>query len=183
MPTQDVLVSAARKLRTIWLIVGVTLGLIALIEFAYRLQASGRRSIAARSVVRREPEPPSPFELTDWAADYQIGHKAEEAVSWEPYVYLRNPTFQAPFATVDSSGHRRTPQAASHAGGRPVKLFFLGGSTIFGWFQRAEHTIPAEAARRLHAAYGDSVSVEVTNFGVPGQTFTQEIIRCGFRRS
>lgn len=173
---RNVLIGALRSLRTMWLILGITLVLIALIEFGYRGQASIRRALAGPVIAPLVPEPPSPFEQTEWAADYWVGHEAEEAVRWEPYVYLRNPTFKAPFATVDSLGHRVTPQRTS-LGVRPVRIFFLGGSTTFGWYQRAEYTIPAEAARRLQAELGENVSVEVTNFGVPGQTFTQEIIR------
>jgi hypothetical protein len=122
-----------------------------------------------------ETEPPSPFDSTVWAAEYRRDHLQEEAVRWSPYVYVRNPTFQGRHISVDSLGHRVTPLPSSK-GARTVRVFFMGGSTIFGWYQRAAHTIPAEAARRLQLLLGDSARVEVTNFGVPGHTFTQEIL-------
>jgi hypothetical protein len=129
----------------------------------------------------QEPEPSSPFESTPWARDYWIGHEKEEAVEWAPWVYIRNPKFEAPHASTDDQRHRVTPQPTlpPRVGvpDRPkVIVFFLGGSTTFGWYQRAEHTFPAVAARRLQEELGEDVQVEVTNFGVPGHIFTQEIL-------
>lgn len=166
---------SGRMLRDAWLIAGATVLLILVLESAYRFQ--GMVSAALANRFSDSKEPPSPFEATDWATDYWIGHEKEEAVEWTPYVYLRNPTFEAPHASVDGLGHRITPLPASAPpGGRTVRVFFLGGSTTFGWYQRAAHTIPAEAARRLQAQLGNAARVEVTNFGVPGHTFTQEIL-------
>ena len=169
-----VLARGGRLLRDAWLIAGVTLVLILAIESAYRLQMLVRFEWLAPAAA---PGPPSPFASTPWAADYWIGHQKEEAVLWSPYVYRRNPTFQAPHAEVDNLGHRITPMSESAPKDAPaVRIFFMGGSTTFGWYQRAPYTIPAEAARRLQAEFGKTVRVEATNFGVPGHTFTQEIL-------
>ena len=159
------------------MIVGVTVLLILGLEAAYRLQASARRG--AKSVMAAAPDtlPAPPFLFLDapWANDYFADHSREEEVLWRPYVYVKNPTFSGTHMAVDSLGHRVTPHAPSSSN-NILQVFFLGGSTTFGWYQRAEHTIPAEAARRLQELVGDSARVVVTNFGVPGQTFTQEII-------
>lgn len=168
------LVRLGRAIRDLWLIVGVTILLILLLESAYRTQSFVRRATNLFNKSGAE-EPRSPFDGTAWASDYWRDHAREEEVIWAPYVYLRNPTFQGRYISVDSAGHRVTPQTASK-GTRTIRVFFMGGSTTFGWFQRAEHTIPAEAGRRLQALLGDSARVEVTNFGVPGHTFTQEIL-------
>ena len=164
-----------RMIRDLWLVAGATVLLIVVLESGYRFYDMVSTTIANRSADAKGP--PSPFEATAWAADYWIGHAKEEAVEWAPYVYVRNPTFDAPHHSVDRLGHRVTPQPVAAApGGRTVRVFFMGGSTTFGWFQRAEHTIPAEAARRLQTLLGNTARVEVTNFGVPGHTFTQEIL-------
>ena len=164
-----------RMIRDLWLVAGATVLLLVVLESGYRLYDLARTAIANRSADAKGP--PSPFEATAWAADYWIGHEKEEAVQWAPYVYVRNPTFDAPHHSVDRLGHRVTPQQAPAAPGeRTVRVFFMGGSTTFGWFQRADHTIPADAARRLQTLLGNTARVEVTNFGVPGHTFTQEIL-------
>src|SRR5262245_48002446 len=161
-----------RGVRDGWLIVGVALLLTIVAEAAFRSLRVIRHVVVA--VTTAGTEPPSPFDATDWAADYWIGHEKEEAVRWTPYVNIRNPTFKAPYAEVDTVGHRVTPVPPSTAT-RPFHVFFLGGSTTFGWFQRAEHTLPAEAASRIQAFLGEAARLEVTNFGAPGHTFTQEV--------
>lgn len=162
-------------MRDVWLITGVTLALLLLIELAFRAQQSIRGMTAARSESRRQDIPPDPFLATSWARGYLADHAREEDVIWEPYVYVRNPTFQGKFISVDSSGHRVTPVPTATAA-IPLRVFFFGGSTMFGWYQRNENTIPAEASRQLQAAIGSNARVEPTNFGVPGRTFTQEIV-------
>ena len=169
------IIRAARASHDAWLVTGVTIVLILLVESAYRAETLAKRTVADWRAHAPTAEPPSPFDTIAWAAEYRRDHLQEEAVQWAPYVELRNPTFQGRHISVDSLGHRVTPMAASKSG-RTVRVFFLGGSTTFGWYQRAAHTIPAEAARRLQALLGDSAHIEVTNFGVPGHTFTLETL-------
>ena len=161
-------------MRDAWLIAGVTLLLIVALEGAYRVQASVRGG-SRWEQPNVLPGPASPFDTTSWAREYMRDHAREGLVEWKEYVYTRNPTFTGTHISVDSVGHRVTPQPSS-AGSRVVRLFFLGGSTAFGWYQRNEETIAAEAARQLQKALGSSVRVEVTNFGVPGHVFTQEML-------
>lgn len=160
-------------MRDTWLVIGATLLMILFLEGIYRLQGVLRRATASPAAAVAPP--PSPFEQTGWARDYHADQAREEAVLWSPYVYLRNPTFTGKVIATDSLGHRVTPVPRSNAT-RSVRLFFLGGSTTFGWYQRSDHTLPAEAARRVQELLGDSARVDVTNFGVPGRTFTQEIL-------
>ena len=166
---------AGRVLRDAWLMVGLTIVLLVIVESCYRGQAWARRAVAGAPAREAEVEPPNPFDTATWSAQYTRDHLREEEVRWTPYVYIRNPTFAGTLMQVDSQGHRVTPHPASTAS-RPVRVFFLGGSTTFGWYQRDSATIPAEAARRLQAAVGSSARIEVTNFGVPGHTFTQEVL-------
>ena len=160
-----------------WMVIGITVLLVVALEVSYRVQAAAKSS--ALALIHPDPPtrlaPPNPFDSLPWAAAYRRDHESEEAVHWQPYVYVGNPTFTGTHITVDSLGHRSTPQSTS-AAPSILNVFFLGGSTTFGWYQRNEHTMPAEAVRRLQRYIGDSVRVAATNFGVPGQTFTQEII-------
>jgi len=161
----------ARGLRDAWLIVGVTIGLLLFIELTFRAQRMVRSELADTPA---SSMPPDPFEASKWWKDYWVDHEREGHVVWEPYVYIRNPTFNGNIISVDSLGHRVTPMPATTAT-RPIRVFFFGGSTTYGWYQRNENTIPAEASRRLQAALGADARVEPTNFGVPGRVFTQEM--------
>jgi len=122
----------ARGLRDVWLIIGVTISLFVLIEFAFRSQRLVWRYMAD-SATESSPSsmPANPFEANPWWKDYWADHQREEHVAGEPYVYLRNPTFTGNVMTVDRIGHRVTPLLATIAT-RPLRVFFFGGSTMFG---------------------------------------------------
>ena len=158
-----------RVLRDGWLIVGITIAFMLAFELLYRAESATRLALA-RTWNPQIAEPPNPFDTTTWAADYKHDDSLETRLRWKPYVYLRNPTFAGRAISVDAEGHRHTPWSA-HEGERPIELFFFGGSTAFGWYQRDGFTIPSEIARRLAER-----NVRVTNFGVPGFVFTQELI-------
>ncbi len=170
------IVRIGRAVRDGWILAGITILMLLLIDTIYRAQAEVKRLASPPAVTQeRKPEPPSPFDTTAWAAEYLRDKAREEAVEWAPYTYVRNPTFTGRYISVDSLGHRVTPLPPSK-GRRVLRVFFLGGSTTFGWFHRNEFTLPAEAARRLQSITGDSIRLEVTNFGVPGFVFTQELL-------
>src|SRR5262245_32748677 len=147
---RTITVRIGRVARDAWLIVGITLALILGLEAAYRVQGAVRGMLSP-IVWRAETAPPSPLTRLDWWADYGRDHRAEKDLKWTSYVYVRNPTFVGTHITVDSAGHRVTPQPEG-TGDRTIEVFFLGGSTTFGWFQRQAFTIPALAAQRLSSA-------------------------------
>jgi hypothetical protein len=70
------------------------------------------------------------------------------------------------------AGVRRSYQPASAGSGEPIDVFFLGGSTTWGAYQRDLHTIPSEFARRAEDA---GIPVRVTNYATPGYAIWQEI--------
>ena len=172
---RGILVRIGRVARDAWLIAGIMLVLILGLEAAYRMQGAARRVLSAPIAGPAASVPPSLLDKTDWWPAYNRDHKQEKDLKWASYVYVRNPTFTGTHITVDSAGHRVTPQPEG-TGGRTVEVFFLGGSTTFGWFHREALTIPAVAAQRLQSVLGPGSRLRVTNFGVPGRTFTQELI-------
>ncbi len=69
---------------------------------------------------------------------------------------------------------RRSYEPAGLAGTEPVDVWFLGGSTMFGFSaQRDLHTIPSEVVRLAEA---DGVAVRAHNFGSPGYVNMQETV-------
>lgn len=158
-----------RVVRDGWLILGMILLLLAAAESFLRVKgAIGHAWMASR----RSAEVPNPLEASDWYEDYLREFKGSQQMRWAPYVYFRRPPYRGRYITVDSLGHRVTPQSRTESAD---KVFFFGGSTMWGSYQRDEHTIPAEAARRA-AALGLARPVAITNFGESGYVFTQELV-------
>ena len=174
MPTsiRSARVFVSSAVRTTTLIIGITCGLLLVLEASCRIwlawRDSSRRPVASLAV--------GPLAGKPWVAQFNREFDATREVAWRPFVYFRrNPSFRGQFINIDSLGHRVTPQPLTPE--RPAaRVFFMGGSTMWGSFQRDDHTIPAEASRRLQALIGPGERVEVTNFGEQGWVNSQEII-------
>jgi hypothetical protein len=73
-------------------------------------------------------------------------------------------------------GARRTiapPASSSPFAGRPLRVWFFGGSTMFGLGQRDDHTIPSELVR---LAAEDGLVIEAVNLGVMAYVNWQEVM-------
>jgi len=70
------------------------------------------------------------------------------------------------------NGVRRSYEPPASAGTDPINVFFFGGSTMFGAYQRDEHTIPSQFARLADA---ERRPVRVMNYGVIGYGIWQEV--------
>jgi hypothetical protein len=149
----------------------MSLALLFCAELLYR-GVNGLRSVMAGA---GSEAPVNPLDSTSWYGEYAREAEAAQDLVWKPYVYFRRePSFQGRYITIDSLGRRVTPQPAP---AQPAaRVFMFGGSTMWGWFQRDDHTIPAETARRLHHLRDTIGPVEVTNFGETGYVFTQELL-------
>jgi hypothetical protein len=96
---------------------------------------------------------------------------------WVSYLYFRRYPFAGKHINIDSSGIRRTDQAALGSDTtRPTRIFLLGGSTMWGTGARDSGTIPSALAREIAA---DSVfgPAEVVNLGESGYVNTQDVLR------
>lgn len=163
--------AGANFLRTAWQIVGFTLALVVVIELGVRLQVTVRDAMAGP---RASVDPRAKY---DWYAGFTRDFDATRKVRWLPYLYFgRLPSYHGPYVNIDSLGHRITPQPRSPEIPR-ARVFFFGGSTMWGNSQRDDHTIPAEASRRLQPLAGPGERIEITNFGENGYVMTQGIIQ------
>ena len=81
------------------------------------------------------------------------------------------PDYSGRFAHV-KNGVRRSYEPRASAGTDPINVFFFGGSTMFGAYQRDEHTIPSQFARLAEA---ERRPVRVVNYGVIGYGIWQEL--------
>lgn len=157
-------------IRSAWAVAGITLLLVVLLEIAMRVRRS-----------RSESAPPTSFMAGDprnepWSADYKREFEAARTLNWQSYVYFRRAPIGGREVAVDSLGHRITPQPQQPTA--PVaRVRMYGGSTMWGEPLRAEHTIPAEVARRLQPLAGQGARIDVTNVGETGYVFTQEVLQ------
>lgn len=96
------------------------------------------------------------------------GSQATQSVGFE-FPTVRTPTL----TTVD--GVRRTwappPTTTCTA---PVRVWFFGGSAMWGVGQRDDHTIPSYVVK---AAYRDGIALDVENRAFPGDVAWQELWR------
>jgi lysophospholipase L1-like esterase len=108
-----------------------------------------------------------------WRNDlgWEITH-AWDGKTYHPYLGWTLNDFRGRYVHVND-GIRRSyepPGVVDDA----VKVYFLGGSAMFGWFQRDEHTIPSEFARLAEA---DGIPVRVVNYATPAYVNWQESLQ------
>lgn len=177
MTKRDLLAFSLRLLgglRTTWLILGVTLGLFLGVEAVYRAirrvaPPTGEDDVKG---LRRSDHPyrDQPW-YPGWAdrRDAMLYHSA----AWDPYRGWQLRAVSLPGLHVDAAGRRITPQDAPKTG-YTRQVFFLGGSTMWGYAARDSQVIPALVARRL-AERGIS-DVKMVNLANVGYNVTQEAI-------
>jgi lysophospholipase L1-like esterase len=97
---------------------------------------------------------------------------------WMPYSYWICKPFTGKSLNVDSGGLRHTWHngltSPYSTGKRMFRIFMFGGSTMFGWVESDDYTIPSAVVKALtQRGIG---GVEVINFGQLGYVNTQELI-------
>jgi lysophospholipase L1-like esterase len=162
-------------LQTGWSILGITLILILIMEAGLRMTFALRDHLTL-------PASPDPRILSEgyggatWLSEhYREIESLQER--WQPYVYFRPKAFQGKTITIGPDGLRATlqpgPPAGELAAKKPLKLLMLGGSSLWGFGARDDHTIPSLLARKLHDR---GVKAEVKNLADLGYVSTQEVI-------
>lgn len=169
--TRTMLLRAWDGLRTTWLILGVCLLLFVVAEAAVRV---ARR---VSGVEYRRAAVPESYRTSDWYTGFARDQDGSNAQRWLAYVnFGRRPSYHSRTVNIDSLGRRITPEPTVPAA-PAARVFFFGGSTMWGTGQRDDHTIPAEASRRLQQMVGPGRRVEVTNFGEAGYVSTQGLLK------
>lgn len=118
---------------------------------------------------RRYVDEASPDEQA-WIPEYwcEFGRLTSEYV---PYLFSRTEDTEQQMFNIED-GVRRSYEVVSDDPSLPV-IWFFGGSTMFGWGQRDEHTIPSEVARLSEEA---GLPVRVVNFGNLAWVHWQEVL-------
>src|SRR3989344_2905589 len=111
-----------------------------------------------------------------WAEDYF--REFQEASIFEYYPYLgfrRKPNYEGKYVNLDENSLRKTiPSCPAASTEETIRIFFFGGSTVWGSGSRDEGTIPSRLAEIFCR---QNIPVKITNYGESGYVSTQEVIR------
>ncbi len=105
-----------------------------------------------------------------WAAEYYAAVRRRR-FEYDPARAFIPTDVSSPYLNVEG-GIRRSYRPAAASGTGTVRIFFFGGSVLWGLGQRDDHTIPSEIARRAEA---ENLNVEVTNYGQSAYSLWQEV--------
>jgi lysophospholipase L1-like esterase len=172
--------AAGGFLRDAWILVGITILLLIVVEIVAGLLLSARKpegfGVGGRVDTRIYADD---YRNASWVRQYFREYWEAETTRWESYVYWRRRPYAGELVNVDGQGVRRTTGGAPAAGGgRPPRVMFFGGSTMWGSGARDAHTIPSRVAARL-AERG--ISIEAVNLGEGGWVSTQGLLELMMR--
>lgn len=161
-------------LNEIWAILGVALLLLTTLEVSltsyYERADKRERQSAAKAAANS-----GVYANPDLAEEYFKELTDAKARVWASYTQSQQTDYAGKFINVHE-GTRRTwnSEAIKDDKRTRLKIFFFGGSTLWGLGSRDDFTIPSLVAKRLAE---NGISAEVTNYAVIGDVTTQSLIR------
>ncbi len=174
--TKSLLAKTMRNIRDLWMIVGVTVLLLVLVEVGARVLFLTKDALTGPPVdgwCERVMKADA-YRDEEWSRSYCQEHN-QVNMEWHSYVYWRRQPFAGTYINVDANGFRRTyeHQASAQCESEPHRIFVLGGSTIWSPGVRDDYTIPSHLARLLEQ---QGVCADVVNLGEQGYVSAQELI-------
>lgn len=161
-------------LNEIWAILGVALLLLTTLEVSltsyYERADKRERQSAAKAAANS-----GVYANPDLAEEYFKEFTDAKARVWASYTQSQQTDYAGKFINVHE-GIRRTwnSEAIKDHKRTRLKIFFFGGSTLWGLGSRDDFTIPSLVAKMLAE---NGISAEVTNYAVIGDVTTQSLIR------
>lgn len=161
-------------LTEIWAILGVALLLLTTLEVSltsyYERADKRERQSAAKAAANS-----GVYANPDLAEEYFKELTDAKARVWASYTQSQQTDYAGKFINVHE-GTRRTwnSEAIKDDKRTRLKIFFFGGSTLWGLGSRDDFTIPSLVAKMLAE---NGISTEVTNYAVIGDVTTQSLIR------
>ncbi|MEE9269708.1 MAG: hypothetical protein V3V49_05540 [Candidatus Krumholzibacteria bacterium] len=157
--------------RNVWIIGGLVLVLLAIIELASGIIVNTKQKLTTPAIDSRVNA--DSYRGATWTEDY-YGEFGEITLRWKPYVHYQRKPFQGEYITVDEQGHRGTvyPRLRDSQS-TPLRVFMFGASTMWGTGARDEYTVASLVGKILSEK---GVAADVTNFAESGYVSTQEVI-------
>ena len=157
-----------KRLGDTWSILGITLLILLLIEVFFRIYLSFTPSPDERANA-------DCYGNADWVQAYFEEFEKCNASQWEPYLYWKRVPFKGEFINVNEQGHRATVTKEHPLSQRQpeLKLFFFGGSAMWGTGARDAYTIPSLTGNEMIMK---GFSPSIVNFGESGYVSTQDLL-------
>jgi lysophospholipase L1-like esterase len=157
-----------KHLNDLWIIAGITILLLIFIELAFSVYYNTASAVDPRAEADCYPK-------EEWVQDLYREFSASGHESWHPYVYWRRKPFSGKYINIGEDGLRKSLYSIqdSVSTAPAVRLFFMGGSTLWGTGVRDEYTIPSLTGEMLSQK---GFYPEVFNFGESGYVNTQELV-------
>jgi len=93
-----------------------------------------------------------------------------------PWVEFAFKDFHGKYVNIDDHVRRSAPDRSDSLARTPFRIFFLGGSTTYGYNATDEETIPSCFVREYRQKYPGGRPIQVFNLGMPSYYSYQELI-------
>lgn len=166
-----------RIVRDAWLVLGVVLAIVLVLETGYRAQAALKNLVFRTEWAGFADRPDFPYRHQTWWDDFvrvRREHVLGGNVRYDPYRAWRALPLESPTLRIDSLGLRRTVRLSADRPDSDRAIFMFGGSTMWGYTVRDSATIPSFLAQRLHE--DGYTQLDVVNLSQSAYTATQGLI-------
>jgi lysophospholipase L1-like esterase len=157
-------------LHTLFIILVITLLTIVFVEMGFRVIRAALINKDAPADPRAEADG---YKGASWTNQY-FKELHDLQTVWKSYVYWRRARFQGKYINIDNNGIRKTWNMESGDRKEKYKILCLGGSGMWGFGARDDHTIASRISKILTERLGMAVSV--VNMGETGYVSSQEFI-------
>jgi lysophospholipase L1-like esterase len=115
----------------------------------------------------------SVYKNEPWGDQYWKEYKST-SFHYEPFILWNADEYHGKWINIDQNGLRKTWAPGGAKAPAPEEIYVIGGSAIWGIGARDDYTIPSNLSKLLNA---EKQQYRVSNYGMPGFTFLQEIIK------
>jgi lysophospholipase L1-like esterase len=95
---------------------------------------------------------------------------------YEPWVGFAFTDFRSKYVNVTGRVRKSIPELSDSLAKQPLRIFFLGGSTTYGFHVTDAETIPSAFVRAYRQKYPGGRPIQVANLAMPGYYSYQELI-------
>lgn len=108
-----------------------------------------------------------------WGDEYWKEYKST-SFHYAPFILWNADEYHGKWVNIDHNGLRKTWAPGGANAPPSEEIYVLGGSAVWGIGARDDYTIPSHLSKLLNA---ENQRYRVYNYGIPGFTFLQEIIK------
>lgn len=115
----------------------------------------------------------SVYKNETWGDEYWKEYRST-SFHYAPFILWNADEYHGKWINIDHNGLRKTWAPDGAQAPAPGEIYVLGGSAIWGIGARDDYTIPSHLSKLLNT---ENQQYRVSNYGIPGFTFLQEIIK------